>query len=131
MLATSEDSSVNKTPIPAFAELAVLCLVAWLCLTLCNPIGCSPPGSSILGDSPGKNTGVSCHALLQEIFPTQESNPRLLHLLHWQAGSLPRAPSEKLQMKLFPSPGDLPNPGIEPTSPALQVHSLPTELPGK
>ena len=31
----------------------------------------------------------------------------------------------------FPSPGDLPNPGIEPTSPALQVDSLPSEAPGK
>ena len=31
----------------------------------------------------------------------------------------------------FPSPGDLPNPGIEPGSPALQADSLPTEPPGK
>ena len=31
----------------------------------------------------------------------------------------------------FPSPGDLPNPGIKPTSPSLQVDSLPAELPGK
>ena len=31
----------------------------------------------------------------------------------------------------FPSPGDLPNPGIEPRSPALQADSLPPELPGK
>ena len=31
----------------------------------------------------------------------------------------------------FPSPGDLPNPGIEPGSPALQADSLLTELPGK
>ena len=31
----------------------------------------------------------------------------------------------------FPSPGDLPNPGIEPRSPALQANSLPTELQGK
>ena len=30
----------------------------------------------------GKNIGVGCHALLQEIFPTQGSNPQLLHLLH-------------------------------------------------
>ena len=30
----------------------------------------------------------------------------------------------------FPSPGDLPNPGIEPRSPALQADSLPAELPG-
>ena len=32
---------------------------------------------------------MGCRALLQGIFPTQESNPRLLGLLHWQAGSLP------------------------------------------
>ena len=43
-------------------------------------------------DSPGKNTGVSCHALLQGIFLTQGSNCHLLHLLHWQVGSLPLAP---------------------------------------
>ena len=30
-------------------------------------------------DSPGKNTGVGCHALLQRIFPTQGSDPHLLH----------------------------------------------------
>ena len=36
-------------------------------------------GSSVHGDSPGKNTGVGCHALFQEIFPTQGSNPGLLH----------------------------------------------------
>ena len=40
--------------------------------TLCNPIDCSPPGSSVHGDSPGKNTGVGCHALLQGIFPTRD-----------------------------------------------------------
>ena len=38
---------------------------------------CSPPGSSVCGDSPGKNTGVGCHALFQGIFPTQGSNPGL------------------------------------------------------
>ena len=37
----------------------------------------SPPISSVHGDSPGKNTGVDCHALLQGIFPTQGSNPGL------------------------------------------------------
>ena len=40
-------------------------------------------------DFPGKNTGVGCHALLACIFLTQGSNLHLLHLLHWQAGSLP------------------------------------------
>ena len=38
-----------------------------------RPHGCSPPGSSVHGDSPGKNTGVVYHALLQGIFPTQVS----------------------------------------------------------
>ena len=36
-----------------------------------TPTDCSPPGSSIHGDSPGKNTGVGGHFLLQGIFPTQ------------------------------------------------------------
>ena len=58
---------------------AVLCLVTQLCPTLCNPTDCSPPGSPVHGDSPGKNTGVRCHALLQGIFPIQRSNPGLLH----------------------------------------------------
>ena len=39
----------------------------------------SLPGSSVLGDSPGKNTGVGCHDLLQGIFPTQGLNPGLPH----------------------------------------------------
>ena len=46
-------------------------------------------------DSPGKNTGVCCQALLQGIFLTQGSNKRLLWLLHWQAGFLPLAPPGK------------------------------------
>ena len=37
---------------------------------------CSRPGSSVHGDSPGKNTGVGCHVLLKGIFPTQGSNPQ-------------------------------------------------------
>ena len=66
-----------------------------LCPTLFDPMDCSPPGSSIHGNSPGKNTGVGCHALLQGIFPTQWSNPCLLCLLNWQPGSLPLAPPRK------------------------------------
>ena len=46
-------------------------------------------------DSPDRNTGVGCHALLQGIFPTRGSNLHLLHLLHWQAGSSPLAPPGK------------------------------------
>ena len=66
-----------------------------LCPTLCNPMDYSPPGSSVHGDSPGKNTGVGCPALLQRILLTQGSNPCLLRLLHWQACSLPVAPPGK------------------------------------
>ena len=46
-------------------------------------------------DSPSKNTGVGCHALLQEIFSTQGSNPCVLCLLHWQVDSLPLVPPGK------------------------------------
>ena len=43
-------------------------LVVLLCLTLGDPRDCSPPGSSVHGDSPGKNTGVGCYFILQGIF---------------------------------------------------------------
>ena len=56
-----------------------VCLVAQLCLTLCDPINCSLSGSSVHGDSPGKNTSVDCYALLQGIFSTLASNPGLPH----------------------------------------------------
>ena len=65
-------------------------LVTELCLTLCDPMGCSPPGSSV-------------HGIIQEEY--------------WSG--LP-----------FFSPGDLPDPGIEPTS-ALQADSLLSDPPGK
>ena len=55
------------------------CLVTQSCPTFCDPMDCSPPGSFVHGDSPGKYTEVSCRALLQGIFPTQGSNLGLLH----------------------------------------------------
>ena len=66
-------------------------LVAQPCPILCDPMDCSPPGSSV-------------HGILQA------------RILEWVA---------------IPSPRDLPNPGIEPRSPALQVDPLPSESPGK
>ena len=57
--------------------LLLLCLVAQSCPTLCDPMYCSPPSSSVHGDSPGKNTRVGCHAVLQGIFLTQGWNPGL------------------------------------------------------
>ena len=65
---------------------SVLCFVSHSCPTLCDPMGWSQPGSSVLRDSPGKNTAVGYHALLQRIFPSQGSNPGLPHcrwILYW------------------------------------------------
>ena len=64
-----------------------LCLVAQSRSTLCDPMDCSPPGSSVHGDSPSMTTGVGGHVLLQGIFLTQGSNPGpskavLYHLSH-------------------------------------------------
>ena len=50
--------------------------------------------------SPGMNTGVGCHAFLQGIFPTQESNLHFLSLLHWQAGSLPLLPPKNPKLPI-------------------------------
>ena len=46
--------------------------VAQSCLTLCNPIDCIPLGVLCPWNSPGKNTGVGCHSLLQENFLTRD-----------------------------------------------------------
>ena len=65
------------------------CSVAQSCLTR-DPVDCSPPGSSVRGDSPSRNARVGCHGLLQGIFPTQGSNPgpphcrQILHPLSHQ-----------------------------------------------
>ena len=52
-------------------------LVTQSCLTLCDPVDCHPPGSSVHGDSPGKNIGMGGHSLPQGI-STQELNLNLL-----------------------------------------------------
>ena len=58
----------------------MVCSVIELCRTLCDPMDCSPSGSSVHRHSPGKNSGVGSHALpVQVIFPTQGSNPGLPH----------------------------------------------------
>ena len=45
------------------------------CPTLCDPMDCSPPGSSIHRNFPGKNIGVGCHFLVQGIIPNPETEP--------------------------------------------------------
>jgi len=92
---------------------------------------CHLPGSSVHGDSPGKNTGVGCHALLQGIFPTQGSNPGLPHC-RWILYCLSHQGSPRiLDWVAYPFLGDLPDLGIKLGSSALQEDSLPAELPGK
>ena len=67
--------------------------VTQLCPTVCCPMECRP---LCPWHFPGKNTGVGCHFLLPGIFPTQGSNPRFLHLLHWQADSLTVVPPKSV-----------------------------------
>ena len=128
-------------------------LVAQLCPTLCSPMTIAHQPLYVPWDSPGKNTGVGSHSLLQGIFLTQGANPGLLHcrlsLYHlshwWKSRSRVRLFATAwtihtvhgiLQARIpewvaFPFSRDLPNPGIEPRSPALQADSLPAEPQGK
>ena len=80
-----------------FSERCACVLSRFSHIQLCAILlDCSLPSSSVHGILQ-KNTGVGCHFLLQGIFQTQGSNPCLLCLLHWQVGSLPLVPHEKLQ----------------------------------
>ena len=67
----------NGLWLSATDHITCVCLVAQSCPTLCDPMDSSTPDSSVHGDSPGKNTGVGYHALLQGIFLTQGWNPGL------------------------------------------------------
>ena len=60
-------------------KLSVLCLVAQSCLTLCDPIYCSPSGASVHRIFQARMLELGCHAVLQEIFLTQGLDPGLRH----------------------------------------------------
>ena len=66
--------------------------------------------------------------LVAELYPTLATPWTVAHQAPLSMG-FPR--QEYLSGLPFPSPGDLPDPGIEHVSPALLVDSLPSELPGK
>ena len=98
-----------------------VCLVAQSCPTRCDPMDYSPPGSCPW-DSPGKNTGVGCHALLKGIFPTHGWNPGLPHcrqilyclshggspsILEWVAYPFSRGSSQPLNHQGGPGLSDL------------------------
>ena len=92
-----------------------------------NPWGTVAPQASLSIDSLGKNTGVSCHSLLQGIFPTWGLNPGLPHcrqiLYHQSHQGSPRI----LEWVAYPFSRGTSQPG----SLAFQADSLPPELPGK
>ena len=91
-------------------------LVSQSCLTPCDPMDCSPPGSSIHGtlqarrlewlaisflrgwNSPGKKTGVACHFLLEGIFLTQGLNPGLPHCKQTLPSEPPGKPCPKIKL---------------------------------
>ena len=90
---------------------------------------CSLSGSSVHGDSPGKDSGVGCHVPPPGDLP----NPGIkLRSPPLQVDSLPSEPPGKPKNtgagSLSLLHGELPDLGIEPRSPVLQVDSLPTEL---
>ena len=114
--------------------LLLLLLSRFSRVRLCDPIDGSPPGSRPW-DSPGKNTGVGCHFLLQCVKVKSLSRVRLLvtpcTAAHQAPLSMGFSRQEYRSGLSFPSSGDFPKPGIEPRSPALQADSLLSEPPGK
>ena len=86
-----------------------------------QPHDSSLPGSSVPKDSPSKNTGVGCDALLKLLSHVQ------LFVTPWTIQSMKFSRPEYRSEQHFSSPGDLPNPGIKPRSPTLQEDSLLTE----
>ena len=92
---------------------------------------CSPQGSTIHGDSPGKNTGVG--AMLPSRGSSQpRDRTQVSYITDWFFTSwATREAQEYWSGRLILSPGDLSDPGIASRSLALQTVSLPAELSGK
>ena len=117
----------------------VLFLVTQSYPTLCNPMDCSQPGFSVRGDSPGNNTWVGCHALLQGDLPNpwiERSSPTLQGGLFtiWATREAQEHSSSILNTQYSSSLSLLQRNFLtrnQTMVPALQVDSLPAELPGK
>ena len=62
------------------------------CLTLCNPVNCIACQPPLSLQSPGKNTGLGCHSLLQGVFLTRRLSLGLLP--HWQISLLSEPPGK-------------------------------------
>jgi len=67
------------TVVPPGSVCMCMCVQSQSCLTLFDPMDCSPPDSTGHEDSSGQNTGVGSHSLLQGIFSAQRSKTGLLH----------------------------------------------------
>ena len=96
-LMTLSFPTTSPSPILFFFGFHSLCMRAkslQLCIRLFSTLWTVARRLLCPWDSPSKNTGVGCHALLHGIFPTQGSNPHLLCLLHWQVDSLRLVPPE-------------------------------------
>ena len=106
----------------------MLCLVTQSCLTLCDPMDCSPPGSSM---------GIIQARILEwvAISSSKGSSPsRDQSRVSYTAGFAVWATREAIYSGMgccFLPQGNLPNPGIESRFPTLQPDSLPSEPPGK
>ena len=83
-----------------FSFVKYECVHTQLYWTLHNPMDYIQP-TRLLSHLPGKNTGMDCHFFLQVIFPPQRLNLCSLHLLHWQADSLPLCHLE-FRLKKYP-----------------------------
>ena len=108
-------------------KIRCCCLVAKSCLILWRPHGLQPAKLLCPCDSPGKNTGVGCHFLLQCMKVKRESEvaqscPTPSDPMDY-SGQAPLSTGfsrQEYQSGLpLPSPVDLPDPGIEPVSPVL------------
>ena len=104
-----------------------VCLVARSCPTLCNPMDCSPPGSSVPGDSPGKSTGVGCHALLQGNLsnPGMEPRPPAYRLSHQGKPMNTGVGSLSLLQGIFPTQESNQEARCGPHQLILQVRNFP------
>ena len=107
------------------------CLAAQSCLTLCNPMDCSPLDSSVHRILQARILEWVTISSSRESFLTQGSNSCLLHLLHWQAESLLVSHQGKPRNTGVGSLSLLPQIFLTSGSPAFLVDSLPAELPGK
>ena len=97
-----EPNGRDPTPAGVMRKGPCVCSVAQSRATLCDPMDGSLPGSSVHGIFQASNcSALPFRFLLQGIFPTQGSNPRLLRLPHWQAGVFATAPPGKLLRELL------------------------------